>query len=113
MARGGYTGALAAWAGFTLPSAIMLCLFAIGLSTWGGAFPAGALHDLKVVAVAVVAQAVWGVARNLCTDTARITIAAVSACIVLLWPAALGQVGVIATAAGRHRDVQNSPGLGA
>lgn len=99
MARGGFAGALAAWAGFTLPSAIMLYLFAMGLSTWGGAFPSGALHGLKVVAVAVVAQAVWGMARNLCTDAARITIAAASACIVLLWPTALGQVGVIATAA--------------
>jgi chromate transporter len=99
MARGGFAGALAAWAGFTLPSAIMLTLFAMGLSTWGGAIPSGALHGLKIVAVAVVAQAVWSMARNLCTDAARITIAAASACIVLLWPTALGQVGVIAVAA--------------
>ena len=99
LSRAGFTGALAAWAGFTLPSAIMLGLFAQGMSTWGSAFPAGALHGLKVVAVAVVAQAVWGMARNLCTDTARISIAMVSACIVLLWPTAWGQVGVIATAA--------------
>lgn len=99
MARSGFGGALAAWMGFTLPSAIMLGLFAMSLSTWGGAFPPGALHGLKVVAVAVVAQAVWGMARNLCTDTARVTIAAVSACIVLIWPTALGQVAVIAVAA--------------
>ena len=99
MVRGGFTGALAAWAGFTLPSAIMLYLFAMGLSTWGNAFPSGALHGLKLVAVAVVAQAVWGMARNLCTDTARITIAAVSTCIVLVWPTTLGQVSVIVVAA--------------
>ena len=100
LSRAGFTGALAAWAGFTLPSAIALILFAFGISTWGDTLPAGILHGLKVVAVAVVAQAVWGMARNLCTDTARITIAAVSACIVLLWPTAWGQVGVIAAAAG-------------
>jgi chromate transporter len=70
----------------------------MGLSTWGSAVPLGALHGLKVVAVAVVAQAVWGMGRNLCTDTKRVTVAAVSAYIVLLWPTALGQVGVIAAA---------------
>ena len=99
LSRAGFPGALAAWAGFTLPSAIALVLFAFGMSRWGSAFPAGVLHGLKVVAVAVVAQAVWGMARKLCTDTARITIAAVSACIVLLWPTAWGQVSVIAGAA--------------
>jgi len=92
LSRAGFTGALAAWAGFTLPSAIMLGLFAQGMSTWGNAFPVGALHGLKVVAVAVVAQAVWGMARILCTDTARISIAIVAACILLLWPTAWGQV---------------------
>ncbi|MGP1615205.1 MAG: chromate transporter, partial [Pollutimonas bauzanensis] len=60
LSRAGLPGALAAWAGFTLPSALMLVLFALGLSTWGSAFPAGALQGLKLVAVAVVAQAVWG-----------------------------------------------------
>lgn len=98
LTRRGFAGALAAWAGFTLPSAILLSLFAMGLSTWGSAVPLGALHGLKVVAVAVVAQAVWGMGRNLCTDTKRVTIAAVSAYVVLLWPTALGQVGVIAAA---------------
>ncbi len=99
LSRAGFSGALAAWAGFTLPSAIVLSLFALGLSTWGSAFPAGLLHGLKVVAVAVVAQAVWGMARNLCTDTARMTIAAVSTCVILLWPTSWGQVAVIAAAA--------------
>lgn len=99
LSRAGFAGALAAWAGFTLPSAILLVLFGLGLSTWGNAFPAGVLHGLKVVAVAVVAQAVWGMARNLCTDTLRVSIAAVAACAALLWPNAWGQVGVIAAAA--------------
>lgn len=99
LSRAGFTGALAAWAGFTLPSAVALVLFALCISTSGDALPAGVLHGLKVVAVAVVAQAVWSMARNLCTDTARITIAAVSACITLLWPNAWGQVGIIAVAA--------------
>lgn len=99
LSRTGFPGAFAAWAGFTLPSAITLCLFAFGLSSWGSAFRPGALHGLKIVAVAVVAQAVWGMARNLCPDAARITIAAVCACVVLLWPNAWGQIGVIVAGA--------------
>lgn len=99
LSRAGFPGALAAWAGFTLPSALLLMLFALGLSSWGDAVPLGLLHGLKVVAVAVVAQAVWGMARTLCTDRARITIAAVAACTALLWPTAWGQVGVIVAAA--------------
>ena len=99
MARGGFGGALAAWIGFTLPSAVMLCLFAMSLSGWGSAIPTGALHGLKVVAVAVVAQAVWGMARNLCVGPAKVTIAVVSTCIVLVWGNAFGQIAVIAAAA--------------
>ena len=94
LSHAGMIGALAAWTAFTLPSALALILFALGISTWGNV-PPGVLHGLKVVAVAVVAQAVWGMARNLCTDTARISIAAVSACAALLYPTALGQVSVI------------------
>ncbi|MGV8899247.1 MAG: chromate efflux transporter [Burkholderiaceae bacterium] len=99
LTRAGFTGALAAWVGFTLPSALVLILFAQGLTSWGDAVPTGLLHGLKVVAVAVVAQAAWGMARNLCTDTARISIAAFAACAALLWPTAWGQVGVIIAAA--------------
>jgi chromate transporter len=99
LSRAGFSGALAAWAGFTLPSALALTLFALGLSAWGDGLPAGVLHGLKVVAVAVVAQAVWGMARSLCTDTARITIAVLAACAALLWPTAWGQVGLMAAAA--------------
>lgn len=96
--RGGYRGSLAAWAGFTLPSAIALTLFALGISTWGDALPSGILHGLKIVAVAVVAQAVWGMARTLCTDGPRIAIALMAASAVLLLPFVWGQVAVIVAA---------------
>ncbi|MBV8501596.1 MAG: chromate efflux transporter [Paucibacter sp.] len=93
--RRGYAGALAAWAGFTLPSALALILFALGISSHANALAPGALHGLKVVAVAVVAQAVWGMARSLCTDVPRVTIMTVATCAALLLPTALGQLGVI------------------
>ena len=99
LSRAGYSGALAAWAGFTLPSAIALVLFALGISTWNDAIPNGVLHGLKVVAVAVVAQAILGMAKSICTDTRRITLTVISACCVLLWPGTLGQIIVIITAA--------------
>jgi chromate transporter len=95
LSRAGYRGALAAWAGFTLPSAIVLILFALGIAAWGNALPPGLLHGLKVVAVAVVAQAVWGMARSFCTDAWRIAIMALATGVLLLWPTALGQVSVI------------------
>lgn len=98
MSRAGYGGALAAWAGFTLPSAIVLILFALGIAHHSAALPPGALHGLKVVAVAVVAQAVWGMARNLCTDVPRVTLMAIAACVALLEPSAWGQVSVIVAA---------------
>ncbi|CAI8932111.1 MULTISPECIES: chromate efflux transporter [Pseudomonas] len=97
--RAGYGGALAAWVGFTLPSAVALVLFALGIANQGDALPAGVLHGLHVVAVAVVAQAVWGMARHLCPDTPRITLMAVAACLMLLMPYALAQVAVIGLAA--------------
>lgn len=98
MSRARYAGAFATWAGFTLPSAVALILFALGISRFGTALAPGALHGLKVVAVAVVAQAVWGMAQNLCTDVPRITLMAIAACVALLEPSALGQVSVIVAA---------------
>lgn len=100
LSRAGYGGALAAWAGFTLPSAIVLILFALGISHYGTAISSSALHGLKVVAVAVVAQAVWGMARTLCTDVRRITLMTLAACVALVEPSAWGQVGVIVAAGG-------------
>jgi chromate transporter len=75
-----------------------LVLFAQGIANYSDAISPGALHGLKVVAVAVVAQAVWGMARNLCPDVLRVTIMAIAACVVLLLPSAWGQVGMIACA---------------
>lgn len=99
LSRAGFGGMLAAWVGFTLPSAIALILFALTLSTWGNVLPAGMLAGLKIVAVAVVAQAVWGMGRALCPDRPRATIAAVAACVVVLVPGALAQVAAMAVAA--------------
>jgi chromate transporter len=98
MSRAGYRGALAAWAGFTLPSAVLLIVFALGVSRYGDALGPGALLGLKVVAVAVVAQAVWGMAKKLCTDLTRIALMVIAACGALLEPSAWGQVSVIVIA---------------
>ena len=95
---GGVAGGILAWLGFTLPSALALVAFAYGVSTIGGAAGAGWLHGLKVVAVAVVAFAVWGMARMLCPDRERVTIAILTALIALSWPTALGQIVPIVAA---------------
>ncbi|MGD0564670.1 MAG: chromate efflux transporter [Roseiarcus sp.] len=95
--RGGRLGALAAWAGFTLPSAILMVLFAYGAgsladSWWG----VGLLHGLKLVAVAIVAHAVLGMARSLCPDRPRASVATAALVLLLLAPGSLAQVGAIA-----------------
>ena len=95
LGRAGWLGAFAAWVGFTLPSAIALVLFAFGIAQWEGLARSGAVHGLKVVAVAVVAQAVWGMARSLCPDRPRAAIAIGATLAVLAMPTAAGQVGVI------------------
>lgn len=95
--RAGLLGGVVAWLGFTLPSAIALVLFAYGLQAAGVA-DSGWLHGLKVVAVAVVAQAVWGMARNLTPDRQRFSLAMVAAIAVLASRTALVQVLVIAIA---------------
>ncbi len=99
LARAGHAGALAAWAGFTLPSALLMIAFAFGVSGPRTATAAGALHGLEVVAVAVVAQAVWGMARVLCTDALRLGVMIAAAVAVTLAPAPAVQVGVIIVAA--------------
>jgi chromate transporter len=95
LARAGYAGTLAAWTGFTLPSAIALVLFAYGVGALGDASGLGWLHGLKVVAVAVVAQAVLGMMRTLAPDRPRATLAVIAAVVVLAFPSALGQIGAI------------------
>jgi len=98
IARAGLPGGFAAWLGFTLPSALVLIAFAFGIGAFANAADAGWLHGLKVVAVAVVAQAVWGMARSLCPDRERATIAIVASIATLAWPTAVGQLSSIATA---------------
>src|SRR5665213_1616154 len=93
--RAGYRGGLAAWAGFTLPSAIALVLFAYGAGALGGPTGIGLLHGLKLVAVAIVAQAVWGMARTLCPDRERASIAVVAALIILFSTASVAQIAAI------------------
>ncbi len=96
--RARFLGGLAAWIGFTLPSALALIAFAFGIGAFAGAGDAGWLHGLKVVAVAVVAQAVWGMARSLCPDRERATIAILAAIFTLAWPSAVGQLSSIVIA---------------
>ncbi|RZT39434.1 chromate efflux transporter [Cupriavidus agavae] len=98
LSRAGYGGALAAWLGFTLPSAVALIVFAIGLAEYGSAIPAGVLHGLKLAAVAVVAQAVWGMARSLCPDAPRLTLMVLTAGAVLLVPSPWCQLGAMVLA---------------
>jgi len=93
--RAGGWGALMAWIGFTLPSALLLIALAYGLTQHAGLAASGAVHGLKVVAVAVVAQAVWGMAKSLCPDGLRAGIAVFSALLTLWLPSAVGQVGAI------------------
>jgi chromate transporter len=95
LGRAGWPGALAAWIGFTLPPAVALILFAFGIAHWAGLAQSGVVHGLKVMAVAVVAQAVWGMAKSLCPDRLRggIAIAAALLCIVLA--SSLGQMAAI------------------
>ena len=96
LAKAGLPGAFAAWTAFTLPSALLLVVFGYGVVTFQDVLPAGVLHGLKVVAVAVVAQAVWGMARTLCPDAPRATLAVLAAAAVLALPSAATQVAVIA-----------------
>ncbi len=97
--RAGIAGAVAAWAGFTLPSALLMTVFALGLNVFDNAVGEGLIHGLKVVAVAVVALAVWSMARTLWSDRFRVTVGLAAAILVLLWPTAIGQVLVLAAAA--------------
>jgi chromate transporter len=97
--RAGPLGALAAWIGFTLPSAAFLIAFAMGAAALDGAFAQGVLHGLKIVAVAVVAQAVWGMAKSLTPDLQRVAIALVAIVLALVLAGSLGQVTAIAAGA--------------
>lgn len=92
VARAGFAGGLAAWLGFTLPSALLLLAFAWALGTAGGVAGSSWLQGLKIAAVAVVAQAVWGMARKLTPDAPRIVLALAVAAVTLLWPSSFAQI---------------------
>jgi chromate transporter len=96
--RAGLPGGLAAWLGFVLPSALLMTGFAAGVSLVGDVAHAAWLHGLKIVAVAVVAQAVWGMGRTLCPDRLRASMAVAAAITSLALPSAAGQVGAIVAA---------------
>lgn len=96
---GGLLGGIAAWCGFTLPSALILLLFALGSAPIDGPAAQGVLHGLKLVAVAVVAQAVWGMARTLTPDRTRAGIALLAVLMVTFLGGSIGQIGAIAVGA--------------
>jgi chromate transporter len=93
--KGGPLGMVAAWLGFTLPSAMAMTLFAYSVTAIGDLSDAGWLRGLKLVAVAVVAQAVWGMARTLAPDRARASVAVAACVMCLAVPSSLGQIAAI------------------
>ena len=125
--RAGWLGALAAWIGFTLPSAVALILFAFGVLSGAGWEASGVVHGLKVMAVAVVAQAVWGMSKSLCPDRLRGGVAMGAALMVWWLPSPFIQVIVLVLGgligwralslphlpAAQHQDCGVSPTTGA
>jgi chromate transporter len=95
----GLVGGLAAWFAFTMPSAMIMFAFALGATIFTGPFADGVLHGLKLVAVAVVAQAIWGMANSLTPDRERAAIALAAVAIVVLIGGSFGQIGAIALGA--------------
>ncbi|WP_159010499.1 chromate efflux transporter [Bradyrhizobium sp. S69] len=91
----GLLGGLAAWFAFTMPSAIILFAFALGATALTGPVAEGILHGLKLVAVAVVAQAIWGMANSLTPDRERVAIALVAVAIVVFVGGSVGQISAI------------------
>ncbi len=100
LTRAGPLGALAAWTGFTLPSAVFLVLFAFSLSTLESAFGTGWMHGLKLAAVAVVAQAVWSMAKSLTPDRKRLGLALAVTAFLLFWDSPWEQIAAMAIGAG-------------
>jgi chromate transporter len=127
LSRGGFKGALAAWCGFTLPSALVLILVAYGVMSPDSGLPQGVIHGLKLVAVAVVAQAVWGMAQSMCRGRKEVTLMVAAAAALLLLPSVwlqplvlllAGVIGVFLFPARplndqTHLPIQVSPRLGA
>lgn len=107
--RAGWRGALAAFLAFTLPSALLLVAFAQALPLLSGAIGQAAIHGLKLVACAVVADAVLGMSRKLCPDAARRTLAVLAAAVSLVVSSALIQVALVLTAAALAALVLRGP----
>lgn len=111
---GGLLGGIAAWTAFTLPSAILLLAFAYGAASFSGPIGQGVIHGLKLVAVAVVAQAIWGMARTLTPDRPRIGIALAAVAAAVFLNSTVGQIGAIAGGAllgivlGRDGGIQST-----
>jgi chromate transporter len=93
--RAGWLGGLAAWCGFTLPSVILLLAFAAIAPSLAGPLGTGLIHGLKIVAVAVVAQAVWDMARRLCPDHRRAAIALIATVLLSVMTTVYSQLIVI------------------
>ncbi|HXW70767.1 MAG TPA: chromate efflux transporter [Methylocella sp.] len=96
MKRAGLPGALAAWVGFTVPSAIALIIFAYGVRSVSAIANAAWLHGFRIVAVSIVAQAVWNMAQSFCPDRARASLAVAAMVLTLALPSAASQIGAIA-----------------
>jgi chromate transporter len=94
--RAGLPGAFAAFIGFTAPSAALMIGFAYLMTALGNIEQAPWIHGLKIAAVAVVAQAVWSMARSLTPDPLRGGFAVAAALIALLLPSSIGQIAAIA-----------------
>ena len=97
--RAGWAGALAAFVAFTLPSAAIMLAFALTAGSLSGPIGAGVMHGLRLVAVAIVAQAVWGMARSLCPDRERAGIAAGAVAILAFAPGGAGMALAISLGA--------------
>ena len=113
--RAGWGGAFAAWAGFTLPSALVMFAFALLAPHLEGPTTDAVLHGLKLVAVAVVAQAVWSMARNLCPDRPRAALALIAAALLLVTSGSFVQIAALLIGAVGGavlcRDLPAAPGL--
>ena len=97
--RAGIKGSVAAWLGFTLPSAIALILFGLGISQLDLQSYSGVIHGLKLVATAVIAQAIWGMSKSHCADLKSALLGVLATAIILIVPSSLNQVGVIVASA--------------
>jgi len=93
--KGGFSGALAAWVGFTTPSAVILIIFGYIYSSYSNSIPFGLIHGLKIFAVAIVARAIWTMASVFCRNSKCVLIAIMVALIVTLSPAPMFQFMVI------------------